>query len=391
MEDYDVYNEMGVLRNRKSLLIVEDDEQFVIEKLLSYGYEIVPIRFSYDLSCFSDEYVNKTKELFTFYYNDNNTFENELLRLKKHFVHYQRKPFLAYIPIGDKYSKLRELLNEIGIKCINDKNLLLEVINKPKLIFIDVDETIKNSNGFISNRIKQAIKSNIDIGNYIIITTSRPRYQSLEIMKEIGASKYVISSNGSEIMDAETENILFSEYINYDEVIKIVKYAFSNNIRLILTTDNQELVTMNVRNSNQILITKENFENDLLHYKIKQCMFIDKNEKIIKKVREKYLTNTFVNIVDDNIGNDLYKEKWVSLVNINCSKGIALKALADYLKIPIENTIAIGNDKNDISMFEVAGLSVAVNNSQDYIKKMVDMVTLSNNDEGVAIFLEKLL
>lgn len=48
-------------------------------------------------------------------------------------------------------------------------------------------------------------------------------------------------------------------------------------------------------------------------------------------------------------------------------------------------------DKNDISMFEEAGISVAVANASDDIKNKADYVTLSNNEDGVAIFFEKLI
>lgn len=69
---------------------------------------------------------------------------------------------------------------------------------------------------------------------------------------------------------------------------------------------------------------------------------------------------------------------------------LSLFALQD-LDIPIKNTIAIGNDNNDISMFEVAGLSVAVANASDDIKNKVNHITLSNDEDGVAVFLETLI
>ena len=102
MEDYDVFNEMQNIKSKKSIAIIEDDENFVIENLLDSTFEIMLIRLSYDLSCFSDNYIDKTKALFTFYYNEKNSYENELLRLKKHFIHYQRKPSIAYIPHNNK-------------------------------------------------------------------------------------------------------------------------------------------------------------------------------------------------------------------------------------------------------------------------------------------------
>ena len=106
MEDYDVFNEMQELNSKKSIIIIEDDEDFILNNLLKSNYEIIPIRFSYDLSCFSKKYINKTKELYTYYYDEKNTYKNEFMRLKKHFTHYQRKPKIAYVP--SKYKNIIE-------------------------------------------------------------------------------------------------------------------------------------------------------------------------------------------------------------------------------------------------------------------------------------------
>ena len=129
MEDYDVFNEMQNVQDKKKIIIVEDDENFITQNLLDSSYEIIPIRFNYDLSCFSNSYIDKTKELFIYYYNGNNNYQNELLRLKKHFIHYQRKPIIAYIPNDDKYINLNNMLVELGIKCISSKQQLVNIIN----------------------------------------------------------------------------------------------------------------------------------------------------------------------------------------------------------------------------------------------------------------------
>ena len=142
MEDYDVFVEMQNKKDKRAIIIIEDDENFIIQNLLDLSFEIIPIRFNYDLSYFSNSYLDKTKELFTYYYNENNSYVNELLRLKKHFIHYQRNPIIAYIPSDSKYIKLRNMLNEIGIKCISDKEQLINILNI-KLIFIDSDDTLK--------------------------------------------------------------------------------------------------------------------------------------------------------------------------------------------------------------------------------------------------------
>lgn len=390
MEDYDVFNEMQNIKDKNTIIIIEEDEKFIIQNLLDSSFEIIPIRFNYDLSCFSNNYINKTKKLFTYYYNENNSYENELLRLKKHFIHYQRKPNIAYIPNDSKYIKLKNMLNEIGIKCISDKEQLINILNI-KLIFIDSDETLKKTDGTISNRVKKAIEENRKAGNKIIICTARPRYQTLEVMKESGSDSIIVSSNGSEIYDSNDNKIIFNSFVDNDSVIKMVKYAYSKDIRLILTMEDYDYVTKEIRNPNQKLLSNSNYIKDLVECNVKQCMFIDKKSDEIYKIKDILSNDNKLHIVDEINENSSYEEKWFSVSNSNCSKGNALKIVSKYLNIPIENTIAIGNDKNDISMFEVAGLSVAVANASDDIKSKVNHITLSNDEDGVAIFLETLI
>lgn len=390
MEDYDVFNEMQNIKDKSTIIIIEDDEKFIIQNLLDSSFKIIPIRFNYDLFCFSNSYIDRTKKLFTYYYNENNSYENELLRLKKHFIHYQINPIIAYIPSDSKYIKLRNMLNEIGIKCISDKEQLINMLNT-KLIFIDNDDTLKKTDGSISNRVKKAIEENRKAGNKIIICTARPRYQTLEVMKEAGFDSIIVSSNGSEIYDSNDDKIIFNSFVDNDSVIKMVKYAYSKDIRLILTMEDYDYVTKEIRNPNQKLLSKHSYVEELTECNVKQCMFIDKKSQEIYKIKDILSNDNKLYIVDEINENSSYEEKWFSVSNSNCSKGNALKIVSKYLNIPIENTIAIGNDKNDISMFEVAGLSVAVANASDDIKSKVNHITLSNDEDGVAIFLETLI
>ena len=67
-----------------------------------------------------------------------------------------------------------------------------------------------------------------------------------------------------------------------------------------------------------------------------------------------------------------------------------MKKLAEHLNIPMCNTVAIGNDNNDLSMIQVARVGVAVGNATDELKKVANFITNSNDEDGVAKFLEKL-
>ena len=82
--------------------------------------------------------------------------------------------------------------------------------------------------------------------------------------------------------------------------------------------------------------------------------------------------------------------RYMEFNSIHTSKGLALKNLAKHLNITIDETMAIGDHLNDLSMLEVAGLSVAVNNAQDEVKRICDVTTSLNNCEGgVAQAIEK--
>lgn len=122
MNDYSFEESQNI--SDRIILIYEDNEKYILNNLLNKGIEIIPIRFSYDLSNFSEEYIEKTKKLFIYYFNLNNSYKNELLRLKKHFQHYRRFPQIAYIPNKKEFFSIIKMLKELNIKVVyNIKNI----------------------------------------------------------------------------------------------------------------------------------------------------------------------------------------------------------------------------------------------------------------------------
>lgn len=256
-----------------------------------------------------------------------------------------------------------------------------------KLILIDSDETLRHTDGLIAERTKKMIRKNIDLGNYVCVCTARPRYHAEKITIMAGAGDIVISSNGAEIYDIKDNKLINCVSVNTKSCKKLIQYAYKNDIRLILVVDNYEYVTKDVKNDKQKLLLNEKEIDNLI---IKQCMFTDKDSLKLMDAKKFVLSIKDVIIINESDNSLDWEEYWFSVADINASKGNALKFLLNYLKINKEDSIAIGNDYNDISMFKEAGISVAVANASDEIKKMVSIVVGSNNDDGVAEFLEKL-
>lgn len=127
MDDYDVFNEM---KNIKPIIIgIDMDNSFFwSEQINNHLFEFMPIRLGYNLSGYDKNYIEQTKELFIYYYNNQNTYTNELLKLKKHFKHYQRLPKIAFIPSLETYHELNSMLQELGIRVVNTQEEILDYI-----------------------------------------------------------------------------------------------------------------------------------------------------------------------------------------------------------------------------------------------------------------------
>ena len=99
-------------------------------------------------------------------------------------------------------------------------------------------------------------------------------------------------------------------------------------------------------------------------------------------------TETFRRFVDEHFSCFIHDDAAWEITQKHCSKATGIQFRADRLDIPIENTFAFGDSTNDLAMLQYAGISVAMGNSSDTVKKQVDFVTRSVEDEGVAYALE---
>lgn len=255
------------------------------------------------------------------------------------------------------------------------------------IIAIDSDGTLRRTDGTISEFTKTEIKKQIEKDNIVVICTARPRYHTLKISKEVGVENYLISSNGSEIYDVKNQKIIWAKYISRKNCKLLYDYAIHHNIRIMFVLENTEYVTKFTRNDNQILLTEQNFD-EVLNGKVKQVMVIGKEKDKINLFKDIVQTKYKMNILDSSKDNS--EKIWFSVVSNNTSKGIAVLKLAEHLNISSENIIAIGNDNNDISMFEIAKISAAVSNSTKHALEKATYKIKSNDEDGVALFLNEL-
>lgn len=252
------------------------------------------------------------------------------------------------------------------------------------LIAIDIDGTLMRDDGTISEYTKKVINEIYQKGNKIVLCSARPRYHIKHITNDIKCFEYFISSNGTEVYDINNDKVIFANYIDKKQCKKIYDSCQEEDVRVIFVSENVEYVTKFIRNNNQVLITEDNI-NIVLNNNIKQVMIIGEDKLKLSKLKSRFSDELNLNIVDTSEKKD---EIWFSLINSESSKGIALKIIVNYLKIPERNVIAIGNDKNDISMLQQAKIGVVVENADKDVKKIADIIIKNNNVDGVAVFLQ---
>ena len=263
-----------------------------------------------------------------------------------------------------------------------------------KAIFIDIDGTLRNSNKELSQRTINAVKRTTDNGILVILCSGRPRKYTEQISRECFASKYIITSSGGNIYDYNNE-IIFVNEMNKEALIHLYEIANPKGVRYIMNVGEGRVVNK-VKHPDQETKLTENIKDFVYNNPVVQCTIAASNFDNIKnlipeieKVKNVEIKNRHKALLDDKFKDD--KTIFCDIANINSNKGTAIKKLLEILNIKKEDTIAIGDDNNDLAMFEQVGYKVAMENAIDIVKENADEITLSNDEDGVAVYLEKLL
>ena len=163
-----------------------------------------------------------------------------------------------------------------------------------KLVAIDLDGTMLNSYGIVTENTKNVIKKVIEQGTEVIIASGRPIDSIKTIAKEIGSNNYFIAGNGALIYDIKNEKTIYEKYITKQKVLEIIKICEENSISYNVYTDKTILATS--LKYNVLYYYKENLkkeENKKTNINIVKDMY-----EYVKEMKEdKFLKIT---VCDDN-------------------------------------------------------------------------------------------
>lgn len=267
---------------------------------------------------------------------------------------------------------------------------------KYKLLVLDVDGTLLNDEREISKRTLAALLKVQQMGVRIVLASGRPTYGLMPLAKTLELGNYggfVLSYNGCQIIKAQNGEILFERRINPEMLPYREKKARKNGFA-IFTYHDDTLITDSPDNEyikneallNNLKIIREDEFSTAIDFAPCKCMLVSDKEKALIGLEqhwEKRLAGTL-----DTFRSEPY---FLEVVPCGVNKANTLGALLEHLGVTREEVIAVGDGVCDVTMLQLAGMGVAMGHSQDSVKVCADYVTASNEEDGVALAVEKLI
>lgn len=287
-----------------------------------------------------------------------------------------------------------------------------------KMIAVDLDGTMLNSYGEVTENTKRVVKQTIQKGTDVIIASGRSIDSIKSIAQEIGSSKYMIAGNGAVVYDIKNDEILYEKYIPKGKALDMIKICEENSIYYNIYT-NKSIIADSLR-YNVLYYYKENLKKE--ENKRTNITLVDNIEKYVEEMKDEKIMKIFICDSNQSVFQSIVKRfSGISDIEIlevshmsrkiikkgtveipieyfyteismkNVDKWYAIEFLINKLGIKKEEVIAIGDNTNDKKMIQEAGLGVSMKGSTPMVTRVADFITEDNNHEGVAKAIERFI
>ncbi len=265
---------------------------------------------------------------------------------------------------------------------------------KYKLLVLDIDGTVTNSDKDITEKTKNAIIKAQQNGVVASLASGRPYAGMVRYAKELELEKYggyVLSYNGGRVVNCKTGETVFEKVIDKDGASEIYSLSKEFGVNIISYIDDY--------------VVGEKMDK----YFELECRINKLEHKLVSNLLDEIKTPVpkFLMLGDGDylakIEGDIKArlgEKYsvfrsepffLEIMPQSIDKAYSLNMLAKSLGIRQDEVIACGDGFNDLSMISYAGLGVAMENAQQSVKDVSDFITLSNNNDGIAHVVEKFI
>jgi Cof subfamily protein (haloacid dehalogenase superfamily) len=259
-----------------------------------------------------------------------------------------------------------------------------------RLIAMDLDDTLLTDDLTVSEATRHAMTKAIAKGAHLTIATGRMFDSAQKIARQVGLNVPIITYQGSLIKNLMDEEVLYERSVPVDVANQLYEYCLAHGLHLqsyiadkLYVSEENDKIRAYAKQSNIPYTIQQDFKQVINHERQTKLLIIDEPARLdalLPELRE--LFGSKVHLTKS-------KPNYLEFMHPEGTKGHALRFLAAFYGIPMEETIAMGDAMNDHEMVAAAGLGVAMANAVPALKEIADFVTLSNNDDGVKHVLEK--
>ena len=265
-----------------------------------------------------------------------------------------------------------------------------------KLIALDIDGTLINDNKVITARTQEVLIHAQKNGIKVALASGRPAAGLNNFAKQLQLDQYnglLVSYNGGKVIDATTNYVLYEKSIPNPLAVKLVRKL--EHYHVVPFVDDGK--NMYVTDENGFQVQHESTGNNLLPYVVTSIADeVEKRNfspvKILIAAPQEYLQPKIAELkegFEEDLEFILSAPFYLEATMKGINKAVSLHQSCQKIGIRSDEIIAFGDAQNDYAMLEYVGLGIAMGNACEELKAIANEVTLSNNEDGIAVALEK--
>lgn len=259
---------------------------------------------------------------------------------------------------------------------------------KQKILVLDIDGTLTNSKKEVTTPTKNALYEMQAAGGIVVIASGRPTVGTAKVAEECKLADYggyVISYNGARIVRWNTGETLYNHTFPQQFLPQIYEIALKHDVGLITYDPQDNLITgtktdrymeLEARINGRSITQVEDFIG-AVRFPVNKCLISGEPEVLAPLTEE--LQKRYYGVLN------IYRSEpfFLEIMPPKVDKAHALSRLLPSLGISPQECVCCGDGYNDITMLEYAGVGVAMANAQPEVKEAADIITLSNDEDGL--------